>query len=125
MSLDSALPSDWDAIVQQSQRAQQSLRSLDQLVKTDVQYTRPGQPIFVDPSLHGPDVVNSPPHYNNGGVECIDYIQQQLGPERFLGYLEGNTIKYLHRWKYKNGIEDLRKARWYLERLIKEAAKAP
>ena len=108
MSLDSALPSDWDAVMRQS-----------------LWNAKPKPPIFAEPELRGPDVVNKPPHYNNGGVECIDYIQQQLGPERFLGYLEGNTIKYLHRWKYKNGIEDLRKARWYLERLIKEATKAP
>ena len=64
------------------------------------------------------DNVNSPPHYNNGGIECIDYIDQQLG-ENDIYYLEGTIMKYLHRWKYKNKPkEDLEKARWYLDRLI-------
>ncbi len=64
------------------------------------------------------DTVNHPPHYNNGGMECIDYIRQQLGDE-FSSYCQGNVIKYLHRWRYKNGIEDLRKAEWYLNAMIK------
>ena len=65
------------------------------------------------------DVVNNPSHYNKGGMECIDYIEQQLSPEAFKGYLEGNMIKYMHRHKYKNGLEDLKKAQWYLQRLTK------
>lgn len=65
------------------------------------------------------DVVNNPSHYNKGGMECIDYIEQQLSPEAFKGYLEGNMIKYMHRHKYKNGLEDLKKAQWYLQRLAK------
>jgi len=64
------------------------------------------------------DMVSEPPHYNNGTVECIDYIRQQLGSQ-YPAYLEGNIIKYVHRHKYKNeNIEDLRKARWYLSKLI-------
>jgi hypothetical protein len=63
------------------------------------------------------DVVNNPSHYNKGGMECINYIEQQLSPEAFKGYLEGNMIKYMHRHKYKNGLEDLKKAQWYLQRL--------
>ena len=65
------------------------------------------------------DRVNSPPHYNNGGMECIDYIQQQLC-EHFSSYCQGNVIKYLHRWRYKNGVEDLRKAEWYLKAMIRD-----
>ena len=63
------------------------------------------------------DTVNHPPHYNNGGMECIDYIHQQLGKD-FASYCQGNVIKYLHRWRYKNGAEDLKKARWYLNAMI-------
>lgn len=63
------------------------------------------------------DAVNSPSHYNQGNIECIDYIEQQLGDE-YTGYLQGNVIKYLHRFRYKNGLEDLKKAKWYLEKLI-------
>ena len=65
------------------------------------------------------DTVNSPPHYKNGGMECIDYIQQQLNGE-FSSYCQGNVIKYLHRWRYKNGIEDLKKAEWYLKAMIRD-----
>lgn len=64
------------------------------------------------------DVIDKPEHYNKGGVEAIDYIKQQLGDD-FSAYCEGNVHKYIHRYKYKNGVEDLRKARVYLEWLIK------
>jgi hypothetical protein len=65
------------------------------------------------------DKVNNPPHYTTGRIECIDYIQQQLG-EHFSSYCQGNVIKYLHRWRYKNGVEDLRKAEWYLKAMIRD-----
>lgn len=65
------------------------------------------------------DPVNHPKHYNqNGTIECIDYIQDFLTKEEYIGYLRGNIAKYLHRWRYKNGIEDLKKADWYLNKLI-------
>jgi len=66
-----------------------------------------------------PDPVNSPKHYDRGIVECIEAIQGAL-VEGFSEYLRGNIIKYLWRYKEKNGIEDLKKARWYLDRLIQE-----
>lgn len=69
-----------------------------------------------------PDVVNHPPHYTDGtGVECIEAIESQLTQEEFLGYLRGNCVKYLWRWKTKGGLEDLKKCQWYLEHLILEA----
>ena len=64
------------------------------------------------------DIVNKPEHYTKGGIEAIDYIEQQLGDD-FYAYCEGNVHKYLHRYGYKNGLEDLHKALWYLDRLIK------
>ena len=65
------------------------------------------------------DVVNKPLHYNTGGsIECIDYIEDFLSYKEYRGYLRGNIGKYLHRFTYKNGLEDLKKARWYLNRLI-------
>ena len=67
-----------------------------------------------------PDAVDKPPHYRVGEVEAIDYINQQLGGEGIRHYLEGNILKYMHRWRFKNGVEDLRKARWYLDKLIYE-----
>ena len=65
-----------------------------------------------------PDTIN-PSHYKQGDVECIDAIKSATG-DGFTGYLTGNVLKYVWRWKLKNGIEDLKKARWYLERLIGE-----
>ena len=65
------------------------------------------------------DKVNHPEHYNQGTIECIDAIEAMLSQEEFVGYLRGNSLKYRWRFRYKNGIEDLRKAEWYERRLIK------
>lgn len=65
------------------------------------------------------DAVNHPSHYTAGGIECIDCIKAALG-ENFIGFLIGNVIKYSYRYRNKNGLEDLKKARWYLDRAIKE-----
>ena len=70
-----------------------------------------------DPPSEQPDMVNSPAHYGKGSIECIEYIEDFLTTEEYIGYLRGNIAKYLHRFRYKNGIEDLRKAEWYLNRL--------
>ena len=64
------------------------------------------------------DVVNKPKHYNQGGIECIDAIESMLTYEEFVGYLRGNSLKYRWRFRYKNGIEDLRKAEWYENKLL-------
>lgn len=64
------------------------------------------------------DMVNRPAHYRQGGVECIEAIEASMSREEFQGYLKGNLEKYIWRYRHKNGIEDLRKARWYLDRLI-------
>ena len=64
------------------------------------------------------DLVNKPPHYNQGKLECIDYIKQQLGKD-FPAHLEASAIKYLHRHKYKDAnIQDLEKCVWYINKLI-------
>jgi len=63
------------------------------------------------------DMVNSPPHYNKAGIECIDAIAAATG-DGYEHYLQGNILKYLWRYRYKNGTEDLEKAQWYLEKLI-------
>ena len=64
------------------------------------------------------DAVNNPPHYNKGGIECIDAIEAMLTHEEFVGYLRGNSLKYRWRFKYKNGIQDLEKAEWYENKLM-------
>jgi len=64
------------------------------------------------------DMVNKPPHYNNGDIETIDAIQSALG-DGFEFYLQGNILKYVWRYRHKNNVEDLKKAQWYLNKLIK------
>ncbi len=64
------------------------------------------------------DKINKPKHYTQGKIEVIDFIEDQK-----MDYIEGNIIKYVARYKYKNGIEDLKKAEWYLKRLINQLDK--
>ena len=64
------------------------------------------------------DNVNSPDHYQ-GKVECIDCIESATaGLNGIEAFCTGNAIKYLYRWKKKNGIEDLKKAKWYIDKII-------
>lgn len=80
-----------------------------------------GEAIASNPNMLVPseDVVNHPQHYIHGGIETIDVIKAWTdGLTAFEAVLAGNVIKYISRWKQKNGIEDLKKAAWYLERLI-------
>lgn len=64
----------------------------------------------------------NPQHYKNGtrGIETIDTIIELLSEEGFFNYCVGNIIKYVSRYEYKNGLEDLRKAKWYSEIIIKK-----
>ena len=60
------------------------------------------------------DIVNHPPHHMVGGIETIDVIEA-----KGLGYLAGNVVKYLLRYQFKmKPLEDLKKAQWYLNRLV-------
>jgi len=71
------------------------------------------------------DNVNHPSHYTNGKVECIDALESATdGLAGIEAVCTANAIKYLWRWKYKNGIEDLKKAQWYIDRLIKHQEKS-
>lgn len=72
------------------------------------------------PFLSMTDPVNNPAHYNSGDIECIDAIKAAMSMNEFFGYLRGNTMKYLWRYRHKGGLEDLRKAEWYLRRLTHE-----
>lgn len=65
------------------------------------------------------DMVNSPPHYNQGDIECIDAIQAQLTEEEFVGYLRGTIAKYNWRLMLKSDPhEDAQKMAWYQAKLI-------
>ena len=65
-----------------------------------------------------PDLVNHPSHYETGKFECIDVMEEALGRDVVKGFCIGNAFKYLYRAKRKNGLEDLKKAQWYLNRII-------
>jgi len=71
-----------------------------------------------DTHFHQFDNVDRPMHYAAGSIECIDAIEAQLSAEEFRGYLKGNIIKYLWREKHKGGVESLKKAKWYLNKLL-------
>jgi hypothetical protein len=71
-----------------------------------------GKPSESDPAIN-------PSHYRQGGIECIEAIEAATeGLTGFEGMLTGNCIKYLWRWKQKNGVQDIKKCRWYLDKLI-------
>lgn len=63
------------------------------------------------------DSIN-PNHYVFGGIETIEYLKAKLTPEEYRGFLKGNVLKYVSREAEKNGEEDLKKAKWYLNKLI-------
>ena len=64
------------------------------------------------------EAVDHPAHYNSGNIEVIDAIEDWK-----LGFCDGNVVKYVARHRHKNGLEDLKKARWYLNRLISNMEK--
>lgn len=65
------------------------------------------------------DNIKQPKHYTHNGIEPIDYIMTNK-----LDFCEGNVVKYISRWKHKNGVEDLKKARQYIDFLIKDNTNA-
>ena len=66
------------------------------------------------------DAVNHPQHYTQGKVECIDALAAATADLQGIeAVCTANAIKYLWRWKHKNGAEDLRKADWYIKRLLR------
>lgn len=68
------------------------------------------------------DNINRPAHYQGDhGIECIQAIIAQMTGEEYSGYLRGNIVKYVWRYRAKGGKESLLKARWYLDRLIEVA----
>lgn len=115
MTINDAKPEDWDAL--------KADRYFDNrpFSNPECELVRPEVPYAPNPDPEGYDVIEKPMHYD-GQVECIEYIRDRLGHEGFIAYCWGSVIKYQHRWKEKGGIESLRKARWFLNRLIQEEA---
>jgi len=92
MSIDDATPDEWDKVTKKLRKE-----------KEDKEYG---------------DDVESPFHYNKGSIECVDAIEAASTKVEFEGYLRANVLKYVWRFRYKDNIKDLRKARWYLDKLI-------
>jgi len=63
------------------------------------------------------DPVNHPEHYTSGNIECLDAIKAALG-DNYKYYVQGNLIKYIWRFPLKNGVQDRRKAQFYLNDLL-------
>jgi hypothetical protein len=80
---------------------------------------RPDEPANSPKILDSSSDPVNPSHYKQGPIECIEAIKAAIG-DGFIGYVWGNVLKYLWRWPKKGGVDDLKKARWYLDRLIKE-----
>ncbi len=85
----------------------------------------PHLPDFADPQgvdagaiAADQDLVNHPPHYTAGGIECLDAIRAALTDEEFRGFCKGNVLKYVWRERHKGGAESLCKAGFYLDRLM-------
>ena len=92
----------------------QSMCEHDEIVYTSNQYVE-----AIEKEV--PDAVNHPSHYTGSGIECIEAIKASMTPDALAGYLKGNVQKYMWRYEKKvNPIEDLKKARWYLDYLINE-----
>ena len=67
------------------------------------------------------NAVQHPSHYTQGGIECIEAIKASMTADGFCDYCKGNIIKYIWRWRDKGGVEDLKKARVYLDWMIQSA----
>ncbi len=119
MSIDDATPEEWNAL-----RKKTATPVADTWNHIYDDNNDPNDhPLYGDYKF---DPVHRPEHYNNGGMECIDAIQGMLTHDEYIGYLRGNALKYNWRCRYKGKpIEDLRKARWYEERLIRYMLEHP
>ncbi len=75
-------------------------------------------PVELPGTMAACDPVSHPSHYTSGGLECITAMEASMSPEEFQGYLRGNIFKYCWRFRDKNGVQDLKKARWYIDKLV-------
>ena len=71
-----------------------------------------------DGEVSAVDMVNRPPHYTHGKYECIDVMVDTFGKEAVQHFCLLNAFKYVWRSEHKNGIEDVKKAWWYLDKYL-------
>ena len=120
-SIDDATPEDWNAVRKPITHRKIMSYRLDDIAND--------HPFFGENTPDNStkfDSVNRPEHYNSSKMECIDAIHGMLTHDEYIGYLRGNALKYNWRCRYKGKpIEDLRKARWYEERLIRYMLEHP
>ena len=108
--------------------AKNGLQAIVDVKAGTLRFARPGSPwahtefvVSEYASAEDSDPVNRPSHYTAGGIECIDAIKASMSTEAFLGFLKGNVQKYMWRYEKKVApVEDLKKAQWYLSKLIEE-----
>ena len=108
MSIDDATPEEWNKVNMNSVKKEEGTWTTNLIAEVVNETCRE---------------INNPSHYNSGDVECIDGIEAALSKEEFEGYLHGNIIKYVWRFKYKGGVKDLQKAEWYLKKLMGQLTK--
>lgn len=77
--------------------------------------------IVTTPAIVPVDPVNHPAHYESGAFECIDVMLETQGREAVMDFCICNAFKYLYRHRRKNGVEDVKKARWYLDKYLELA----
>ena len=108
MSIDDEKPEEWNKVNMNSEKKEEGTWTTNLIAEVVNETCRE---------------INNPSHYNSGDVECIDGIEASLSKEEFEGYLHGNIIKYVWRFKYKGGVKDLQKAEWYLKKLMGQLTK--
>lgn len=109
-NLGNELPEYWD--IDKLEKVVLAAAKEEQFVNSDNKKVAEKQPC---------DMVNHPAHYTQGGIECIDAIKAAVtGLTGIEAVCTGNIIRYIWRWKFKNGLEDLKKCRWYIDKLIEE-----
>ena len=96
--------------------------SMTEQTKADLIHEAETVPVVTERAETECDDSINPAHYKQGGIECIDCIKAALG-DNFIGFLIGNVIKYVYRYKHKNGVTDLEKASVYLKWAIEEMKK--
>jgi len=127
-SINDATPDEWDAIANKFNTIPKTDGELDREAKAKAKLYKQG--VMLDQkvkgelldnhmkTLEGYNNINSPSHYNQGRIECIDAIEAASTKEEFEGYVRANVLKYVWRFRSKDNIKDLRKASWYLNKLI-------
>lgn len=87
-------------------------------IKETFTYINAEEITLANPPTKTGDNVHQPNHYTQGGIETFDILKAKLTPAGYEGYLAGNILKYMTRYEHKNGLEDLQKAKVYLDKLI-------